>query len=138
MLEAHHFSAAAKRKGSYALPAEFDGRVNEPALYHAVRAFLNNQRQGTHSTLSRSEVSGGNQKPRRQRGTGRARQGSIRAPHFRGGGIVFGPTPRDYRTDVPRKVRQLARSSALNARANDGSIYVVEAFEFEKPKTSKM
>lgn len=138
MLEAHHFTAAAKRKGSYALPAEFDGTVNQPVLHQAIRAFLNNQRQGTHSTLTRAEVSGGNQKPWRQKGTGRARQGSTRAPHFRGGGIAFGPTPRSYRTEVPRKVRRLARSSALNARAADGAIYVMESFAFEGPKTRQM
>ncbi len=138
MLEAHHFTAAAKRKGAYALPEEFDGRVNEAALYHAVRAFLNNQRQGTHSTKTKAEVSGGNQKPWRQKGTGRARQGSIRAPQWRGGGVVFGPKPRSYRTGLPRKVKRLARQSALNARANAGQIAVIEALDFEGPKTRRM
>lgn len=138
MLEAHHYTAAAKRKGSYALPEEFDGRVNEAALYHAVRAYRNNQRQGTHSTKTRAEVSGGNRKPWRQKGTGRARQGSIRAPHWRGGGVVFGPRPRSYRTDVPRKVRRLARQSALNARANGGQVFVIESLAFEAPKTRLM
>lgn len=138
MLEAHHFTAAAKRKGSYALPEEFDGRVNEAALYHAVRAYQNNQRQGTHSTKTKAEVSGGNQKPWRQKGTGRARQGSIRAPHWRGGGVVFGPKPRSYRTGLPRKVRRLARQSALNVRANAQQVYVIEALEFDMPKTRQM
>jgi large subunit ribosomal protein L4 len=138
MREAHHYTAAAKKKGGYALPAEFDGTVNQGALYHAVKQFLGNQRQGTHSTKTRSEVSGGNQKPWRQKGTGRARQGSTRAPHWPGGGIVFGPRPRDYRTDLPRKVRQLARRSALNERANGGNIHVFEQFEFAEPKTRHM
>ena len=138
MREAHLYTAAAKKKGSYALPAEFDGTVNEGALYHAVRQFLGNQRQGTHSTKTRSEVSGGNQKPWRQKGTGRARQGSTRAPNWPGGGIVFGPRPRSYRTDLPRKVRQLARRSALNARANGGTIHVMEQLEFPEPKTKRM
>jgi large subunit ribosomal protein L4 len=138
MREAHHYTAAAKKKGSYALPAEFDGAVNQGALYHAVRQFLGNQRQGTHSTKTRSEVSGGNQKPWRQKGTGRARQGSTRAPHWPGGGIVFGPRPRSYRTDLPRKVRQLARRSALNARANGGTIHVLEQLDFPEPKTKRM
>jgi large subunit ribosomal protein L4 len=89
-------------------------------------------------TKSRSFVSGGNQKPWKQKGTGRARQGSIRAPHWRGGGIVFGPTPRDYRTDIPRKVRQLARRSALNARAREGALHVVERLAFRSPKTSQL
>jgi large subunit ribosomal protein L4 len=138
MREAHHYTAAAKKKGGYALPAEFDGTVNEGALYHAVRQFLGNQRQGTHSTKTRSEVSGGNQKPWRQKGTGRARQGSTRAPHWPGGGIAFGPRPRSYRTDLPRQVRQLARRSALNARANAGAIHVLEQLEFVEPKTKRM
>jgi large subunit ribosomal protein L4 len=135
MLEAAHFTAAAKRKGSYALPAEFDGAVNPVVLHQAVRAFLNNQRQGTHATKTRGLVSGGNQKPWRQKGTGRARQGSIRAPHWPGGGTVFGPQPRSYRTELPRKVRRLARRSALNARAQAGGLYVIEQLALEQPKT---
>lgn len=138
MLEALHYSAAAKKKGSYQLPAEFDGKVNQPALYHAIRAYLNNQRHGTHDTKTRGEVSGGNQKPWRQKGTGRARQGSTRAPNWPGGGKIFGPTPHRYRTDLPRKVRRLARHSALNARANEGRIHVIEALDFPEPKTSRM
>ena len=107
MIEAPHYSpAGAKRTGAFALPADvFDGTVNEPVLHQAVKVYLNNQRQGTAKTKTRSFVSGGNQKPWKQKGTGRARQGSTRAPHWRGGGIVFGPIPRDYRTDIPRKVR---------------------------------
>lgn len=104
-------------------------------MYHAVRAFLMNRRQGTHSTKTRSEVSGGNQKPWRQKGTGRARQGTTRAAQWRGGGVVFGPKPRDYSVKLPRKVRQVARQSALNARANEDAIYVIESFDFTEPKT---
>lgn len=138
MLEAQHFTASAKRKGSYALPEEFDGRVNQAAVYHAVRAHRNNRRQGTHSTKTRSEVSGGSRKPWRQKGTGRARQGSIRAPHWAGGGVAFGPKPRSYRTDLPRKVQRLARQSALNARANTGALYVIEELAFDAPKTRQL
>ncbi len=140
MIEAPHYSAAgAKRDASFALPEEyFDGTVNEPVLHQAVKVFLNNQRQGTHQTKTRSFVSGGNQKPWKQKGTGRARQGSTRAPHWRGGGIVFGPSPRDYRTDIPRKVKQLARKSALNARAREGALHVVERFAFRAPKTAQL
>jgi large subunit ribosomal protein L4 len=138
MLEAQHFTAAAARKGSYALPAEYDGVVNQWALHQTVRAYLNNQRHGTHATKTRGLVSGGNQKPWRQKGTGRARQGSIRAPQWPGGGTVFGPLPRSYRTDVNRKVRRLARRSALNARAQGGQIYVIERLAFEQPKTSRL
>jgi large subunit ribosomal protein L4 len=138
MPEVQHFSAAAEPKGTYALPVEFDGPVNEAALYHAVRVFRANQRQGTHSTLTRSEVSGGNQKPWRQKGTGRARQGTIRAAHWRGGGVVFGPKPRSYRLELPRQVKRLARQSALNARARDGQLVVIEPLAFDAPKTKRM
>jgi large subunit ribosomal protein L4 len=140
MIEAPHYTAAgAKRGTNFSLPEDyFDGTVNEPVLHQAVKVFLNNQRQGTHKTKSRSFVSGGNQKPWKQKGTGRARQGSIRAPHWRGGGVVFGPTPRDYRTEIPRKVRQLARKSALNARAREGAVHVVERLAFRAPRTAQL
>jgi large subunit ribosomal protein L4 len=140
MIEAPHYSPeGAKRTTSFALPTDyFDGTVNEPVLHQAVKVYLNNQRQGTAMTKNRSFVSGGNQKPWKQKGTGRARQGSTRAPHWRGGGIVFGPIPRDYRTDIPRKVKQLARKSALNARAREGALHVVERFAFRGPKTAQL
>jgi large subunit ribosomal protein L4 len=140
MLEAPHYSSAgARRDAAFALPDDvFDGTVNEPVLHQAVKVFLNNQRQGTAATKTRSFVSGGNQKPWKQKGTGRARQGSTRAPHWRGGGTVFGPQPRDYRTEIPRKVKQLARKSALNARAREGALHVVERFAFRRPKTAQL
>src|SRR5512139_228708 len=140
MLEAPLFSAAGARAAAgYALPEPFfDGTVNEPVLHQAVKVFLNNQRQGTAATKTRSFVSGGNQKPWRQKGTGRARQGSTRAPHWRGGGTVFGPQPRDYRTKIPVKVRQLARRSAFNARAREGALLVVESLAFDSPKTAQL
>jgi large subunit ribosomal protein L4 len=140
MIEAPHYTAeGAKRGTNFSLPEDyFDGTVNEPVLHQAVKVYLNNQRQGTHKTKSRSFVSGGNQKPWKQKGTGRARQGSIRAPHWRGGGVVFGPTPRDYRTEIPRKVRQLARKSALNARAREGAVHVIERLAFRAPKTAQL
>jgi large subunit ribosomal protein L4 len=140
MIEAPHFSAAGARlKTPFALPeATFDGTVNEGVLHEAVKVFLNNQRQGTQKAKTRSEVSGGNQKPWKQKGTGRARQGTTRAPHWRGGGVAFAPTPRDWRTGIPKKVRQLARKSALNSRAADGLLLVVERMEFAAPKTKQM
>jgi large subunit ribosomal protein L4 len=140
MIEAAHYSASgAKQKGAFELPEDlFDGTVHEPVLHQAVKTYLNNQRQGTAKTKTRSYVSGGNQKPWKQKGTGRARQGSTRAPHWRGGGIVFGPIPRDYRSDIPKKVRQLARHSALNARAREGSLLVVENMTFEAPRTRQL
>jgi large subunit ribosomal protein L4 len=138
MPEAQLYTATADAKGSYALPNEFDGAVNEAVLYHAVRAFRNNQRQGTASTKTRAEVSGGNRKPWRQKGTGRARQGTTRAPHWPGGGIAFGPRPRSYQTDLPRKVKQAARQSALNARAREGALVVIESLAFDTPKTKQL
>jgi large subunit ribosomal protein L4 len=140
MIEAPHYSSAgAKRGTNFSLPEEyFDGTVNEPVLHQAVKVYLNNQRQGTSMTKTRGFVSGGNQKPWKQKGTGRARQGSIRAPHWRGGGVVFGPTPRDYRTEMPRKVKQLARKSALNARAREGALHVIERLTFRAPKTAQL
>jgi large subunit ribosomal protein L4 len=109
--------------------------VNEPVLHEAVTAYMANQRQGTAMTKTRGLVSGGNQKPWKQKGTGRARQGSTRSPNWPGGGKVFGPVPRDYRIDLPKKVRQLARKSALNARAADGGLMVIERFEMQSPRT---
>src|SRR5512141_3467427 len=140
MIEALHYSPAGNRRdGKFALPGEmFDGTVNEPVLHQAVKVFLNNQRQGTAKTKGRSEVSGGNQKPWKQKGTGRARQGSTRAPHWRGGGTVFGPIPRAYTTEVPRKVKALARRSALNARAREGRLHVVEKIALEAPSTKTL
>ena len=140
MLEAVQYSATgSKRRSKFALPAtDFDGTVNEASLHASVRAYLNNQRQGTHKTKSRAEVSGGTSKPWRQKGTGRARAGTTRASQWRGGGIVFGPRPRDYRTDIPRKVRQLARRSALNARARENALLIIEPLAFEAPKTTQL
>jgi len=137
MIEAPHYSAAGAKKKAVRLPeALFDGTVNEDLLHRAVVTYLANQRQGTHSTKTRSFVSGGNQKPWRQKGTGRARQGSTRAPHWRHGGIVFGPHPRSYRLGIPKKMRQLARKSALNARAREEALFVVDPLAYEQPKTS--
>src|SRR5256886_12611432 len=139
MIEAPHYSAAGAKKKAMRLPgALFDGTVNTHTLHRAVVTYLANQRQGTHDTKTRAEVSGGKQKPWRQKGTGRARQGSIRAPHWRHGGIVFGPHPRDYRLGIPKKVRQLAKKSALNARAREGSLVIVDALAYEKPKTKDL
>ena len=122
MLTARFFNAAGEQSGDVQLPEElFDGRVHEAALHQTVKAYLANQRQGTAATKTRGMVSGGNRKAWRQKGTGRARQGSMRAPHWRGGGVVFGPSPRSYRQDVPRKVKSLARRSAFNQRSTGRS-----------------
>src|SRR5512144_1402506 len=136
-LQASVYSAQGTARDKVALPDDlFDGTVNMQVMHQAVKAYLANQRQGNAATKIRKYVVGGNQKPWKQKGTGRARQGSTRAPHFVGGGTVFGPTPRAYDHYVPRQVRALAKKSALNARANEGAIYVIDAFNFESPKTS--
>ncbi|MES2304080.1 MAG: 50S ribosomal protein L4 [Gemmatimonadota bacterium] len=140
MINAPHYSSAGvKQAQAFELPtALFDGIVNEDVLHLSVKSFLNNQRQGTAAVKTRAQVSGGNQKPWKQKGTGRARAGTTRAPHWRGGGVAFGPIPRSYRNDLPKKVRQLARRSALNARAREGMLHVVEAFSLSAPKTQTL
>ncbi|MFI5208094.1 MAG: 50S ribosomal protein L4 [Gemmatimonadales bacterium] len=121
------------------LPADpFDGLVHESAMHQAVKVFMANQRQGTVQTKTRGYVSGGNQKPWRQKGTGRARQGSTRSPLWPGGGTMFGPHPREYRQAIPKKLRQLARRSALNARAQEQALTVIAPLAFEEPKTKRM
>lgn len=134
--EAPVYSAQGKQGGTRPLPeGVFDGIVNMPVMHQAVKAFLANRRQGTAKTKTRGEVTGGNQKPWKQKGTGRARQGSTRAPNWPGGGTVFGPQPRSYTQIVPRQVRALARKSALNARAREGAVLLVDALDFGAPKT---
>ena len=136
MLTAKYFNAAGEPGDAFQLPEElFDGVVNEPVLHQVVKAILANRRQGNASTKTRANVSGGKRKPWKQKGTGRARQGSVRAPHWRGGGIVFGPHPRSYHQDVPRKVKALARRSAFNTKALDEQVVVVEKLGFDAPKT---
>jgi large subunit ribosomal protein L4 len=138
-LEAAVYTSDGAEHGRVALPpALFDGVVNMPVMHQAVKAFLANQRQGNASTKTRGRVVGGNQKPWKQKGTGRARQGSTRAPHWVGGGTVFGPQPRSYAQYVPKQVRQLARKSALNARAREGALFVVDPLTFDVPKTSRV
>jgi large subunit ribosomal protein L4 len=137
MFKARVFSAEGKQTGERDLPTTlFDGEVHEPAMWQAVKAYLANQRQATAATKTRAVVSGGNKKPWRQKGTGRARQGSIRAPQWRGGGNVFGPRAnRNFHEDLPKQVKRLARRSAFNARAQDGNVIILEALSISAPKT---
>ncbi|MSO37039.1 MAG: 50S ribosomal protein L4 [Acidimicrobiia bacterium] len=122
--------------GTVDVPADVFGIVPNMAVMHqVVTAQLAAARAGTHSTKTRAEVRGGGAKPWRQKGTGRARQGSIRAPHWRGGGIAHGPKPRDYSQRTPKKMKRLAVVSALSDRANDSKIVVVDQWEFETPRT---
>jgi large subunit ribosomal protein L4 len=123
--------------GSVELPGEvFDVQANIPLMHQVVVAQLAAARQGTHKVKTRGEVAGGGKKPYKQKGTGRARQGSIRAPQFAGGGVVHGPVPRDYSQRTPKKMKAAALRGALSDRARDGRVYVVEAFlTGEKPST---
>jgi len=126
-----------KKAGSVVLPGSiFDVPTNIPLMHQVVVAQLAAARQGTHATKTRGDVAGGGKKPFRQKGTGNARQGSIRAPHFTGGGVVHGPQPRDYDQRTPKKMKQGALRSALSDRARADRIHVVTAlFEGEKPST---
>jgi len=116
----------------------FGAEVNGAVLHTAVRAYLMNQRQGTQSALTRTEVSGGGKKPWRQKGTGRARQGSTRAPQWTHGGVVFAPKPRSYRVTINKKVRKLALMSALSAKVASNDLVVVDAIVTEEYKTKAM
>ena len=116
--------------------AIFGAEVNKTVLHQVVVNYLANQRQGTQSTKTRTEVSGGGIKPWRQKGTGRARQGSIRAPQWTGGGVALGPKPRDYRYSVNKKVKKIALKSALSAKYEAYELYVIEDLKMEEIKTA--
>ena len=118
--------------------AVFGIEVNEQILFDAVMLQRHSLRQGTHDTKNRTEVRGGGRKPWRQKGTGRARQGSIRSPQWRGGGVVFGPTPRSYAIKMNRKVRRLAMQSALSKKLNDNELKVVQNLDLNEIKTKAM
>ena len=138
-MQARAFAATGAEKGAVTLPAAlFDGTVHVPVMHQVVKATLANQRQGTHATKTRRWVTGGNQKPWKQKGTGRARQGSTRAPHWPGGGTVFGPQPRGYEQRVNKKVKALAKKSAFNARAREGDLLVIDPVAMTKPSTKAM
>lgn len=116
----------------------FGIEINEYAVHEVVKNYLANQRQGTQSAKTRSEVKGGGQKPYRQKGTGRARQGSRRAPNHVGGGIVFAPKPRSYRYTINKKVRRLAMKSVFTSKVVENELIVIDAITFDKPKTKEM
>lgn len=116
----------------------FGVEVNTHVMYEAVKNYLANQRQGTQSAKTRAEVSGGGRKPWRQKGTGRARQGSIRSPQWKGGGVVFAPKPRDYSYKLPKKIKRLALKSALSSKVQDQEIIVVDSLVLDQPKTKDM
>jgi len=137
MARAQVFDVKGKDVGTVDLPEAVFGITPHTAVMHEVLvAQLAGRRTGTHSTKTRGEVAGSTRKIYRQKGTGRARHGSKKAPIFRGGGITFGPRPRDFAQDTPKKVRRLAVRSALSAKAADGKVIVVESLQLEAPKTS--
>jgi len=126
-------------KGEIELPADvFNAEVNEPLLHQVITQYLANQRQGTAKTKGRSEVSGGGRKPWRQKGTGRARAGSNTSPIWARGGKAFGPDPRNYFSNIPRKLRKLALVSALSSRAGSEKIIIIDSIACEIPKTKTM
>jgi len=137
MARAQVFDVKGKDVGTVDLPEAVFGITPHTAVMHEVLvAQLAGRRTGTHATKTRGEVAGSTRKIYRQKGTGRARHGSKKAPIFRGGGITFGPRPRDFAQDTPKKVRRLAVRSALSAKAADGKVIVVESLQLEAPKTS--
>lgn len=135
-LKAPLFSSLGDATGDVELASEVFGVEPNPGLMHqVVTAQLAGARAGTHKTKTRAEVRGGGAKPWRQKGTGRARQGSIRAPHFRGGGVAHGPEPRDYSQRTPKKMKRLALYSALSTRASESAIRVIDGFDWQTPRT---
>lgn len=116
----------------------FNAKINDVLMYELIKAANANLRQGTHDTKERSDVSGGGAKPWRQKGTGRARQGSIRAPQWKGGGAVFGPHPRDYRIELPKRIKQEAYRSLLSMKFKEGSIKIIEDFKVVDGKTKEV
>jgi len=137
-LQVPFFDALGERDGEVDLPkAIFDEKPNVPVMHQAYLRQLANGRQGTASTKTRATVHGGGAKPYRQKGTGRARHGSIREPSMKGGAVVFGPHPRSFAHDMPKQMRRLALRSALSQKAIDGQVRVIESFVFDEPKTKQ-
>lgn len=131
------------REGSVSGEIEFNdaifmNQINVPIMHQAIRVYLASQRRGTHSVKNRAEVAGGGKKPWRQKGVGRASFGSSRNPVWRGGGVAFGPTPRDYSLSMPKKMRRTALLSALSAKYADNNLIIIEELDFDTPKTKEM
>lgn len=139
MVKARYYKTDGKKGRARELPVElFGGVVNGPVLHQVVKAYLANQRQGTAAAKTRSEVSGGSRKPWRQKGTGRARQGTTRAAQWTGGGMAFPPQPHSWRQKVTRKTKALARQSAFSARAAEDRVVLIDALVFDEPKTRRL
>lgn len=133
------FNKEGQKVGDFQLSdVVFGAEINQHAMHQVVVALLANKRQGTQSTKTRAEVSGGGIKPWRQKGTGRARQGSTRSPQWIHGGIVFAPKPRDYRMSIPKSMRRVAMKSALSNKVAENNFVVLESLELEAPKTKEI
>ncbi|OGS37133.1 MAG: 50S ribosomal protein L4 [Elusimicrobia bacterium RIFOXYB2_FULL_49_7] len=137
-METTVYNVQGKESGKVELPALFETKVSAALLHEVVTGYLANQRQGTHKTKSRGEVSGGGHKPWREKGTGNARAGSTRSPLWRKGGIIFGPRPRDYYQRLPQQKRELSLHMALTERMKEGSFIVVDSVAVKEPKTKNM
>jgi large subunit ribosomal protein L4 len=138
-IETTIFSVNGEKKGKVKLPSSiFSFKPNRNVLYDVLRMYRANKRQGTAASKERSEIRGGGRKPYRQKHTGRARAGTIRSPLWRGGGVVFGPRPRDYSYKVPKKIRRLAIRSAFSLKRIEDSVKVVDFIEFSEPKTKRL
>jgi large subunit ribosomal protein L4 len=132
------YNTSGKQLGDFELSDDiFGAEINEAVLHEVIKAYLANQRQGTQSAKTRAEVSGGGKKPWRQKGTGRARQGSTRSPQWRHGGVVFAPKPRDYRIGVNKKVKRIAMKSALTSKVNDNELLVLDTLVLRPPRQRK-
>lgn len=138
-MELKIYDMNAKERGNIAIPKNLIAdEVSKYFLHEVIKYYLANQRVGTASTKTRAEVSGGGRKPWRQKHTGRSRQGSIRSPLWKGGGVVFGPKPRDYSLDMPKRKLKLALKQVLTQRMKDGCVYIFETFSFSQPKTKNI
>ena len=138
-MKAKRYGIDGKELTAVELPKElFEAEINEHLIWEAVKSYLGNQRQGTAATKNRAKVSGGGRKPWKQKGTGRARAGSNTSPLWPGGGVAFGPKPRDYTTHMNAKARMRALCGALTARAQDGGVIIVDAPSLDEPKTKTM
>lgn len=132
------YNTSGKSVGAFSFDKKiFTGDVNKKVLYQAILMYNANKRQGNASTKTRGDVSGGGKKPWRQKGTGRARAGSTRSPLWRHGGVIFGPHPRDYHFDIPKKIKTLAFLSSINSKLNDKKVIGIEEVRIEEPKTKK-
>ncbi|MEW6558157.1 MAG: 50S ribosomal protein L4 [Elusimicrobiota bacterium] len=138
-MEAKVFNINGEQTGSIALPDNvFNTKINIPLMHEVVNWYLANRRQGTHSAKTRAEVSGSGRKPWKQKGTGRARAGSIRSPLWRHGGVIFAKKPREFSYSIPKRKRKIALLSALSAKARDGAVMVLDGLQIPEPKTKQV